>query len=181
VDSALDVEKNDQHGLDIAANLTRFFRARWIWRLLLRRLLLSLGVIIIHPCFITGYDAGDEDGVVSDLLFGFPADRNAKCLLVVAQEAWRKSRRNASRGQIVRPNALNRPVWQSYYLTNIVNSLTTICMDSLANLCYVFRCCAFLRSSRTLIVIDRRSSVVGAFLPLKSFALAHVIISEGFL
>jgi hypothetical protein len=28
VDSALDVEKNDQHGLDIAANLTRFFRAR---------------------------------------------------------------------------------------------------------------------------------------------------------
>jgi hypothetical protein len=26
VDSAWDVEKNDQHGLDIAANLTRFFR-----------------------------------------------------------------------------------------------------------------------------------------------------------
>jgi hypothetical protein len=28
LDSALDVEKNDQHGLDIAANLTRFFRPR---------------------------------------------------------------------------------------------------------------------------------------------------------
>jgi hypothetical protein len=28
VDSALDVEKNDQHGLDIAAKLTRFFRLR---------------------------------------------------------------------------------------------------------------------------------------------------------
>jgi len=26
VDYALDVEKNDQHGLDIAANLTRYFR-----------------------------------------------------------------------------------------------------------------------------------------------------------
>jgi hypothetical protein len=28
VDNAMDVEKNDQHGLDIAANLTRFFRPR---------------------------------------------------------------------------------------------------------------------------------------------------------
>jgi hypothetical protein len=28
VDSALDVRKNDQHGLDIAVNLTRFFRPR---------------------------------------------------------------------------------------------------------------------------------------------------------
>ena len=27
VDNSLDVEKNDQHGLDIAANLTRFFSA----------------------------------------------------------------------------------------------------------------------------------------------------------
>jgi len=26
VDNALDVEKNDQHGLDISANMTRFFR-----------------------------------------------------------------------------------------------------------------------------------------------------------
>jgi hypothetical protein len=28
VDNALDVEKNNQQGLDIAANLTRFFRVR---------------------------------------------------------------------------------------------------------------------------------------------------------
>jgi hypothetical protein len=28
VDNALDVGKNDQHGLDIAANLTRFFQPR---------------------------------------------------------------------------------------------------------------------------------------------------------
>jgi len=28
VDNALDVEKNDQHGLDIAVNLTCFFRPR---------------------------------------------------------------------------------------------------------------------------------------------------------
>jgi hypothetical protein len=28
VENALGVEKNDQHGLDIAANLTRFFRLR---------------------------------------------------------------------------------------------------------------------------------------------------------
>jgi hypothetical protein len=28
VDNSLDVEKNDQHGLDIAANLTCFFRPR---------------------------------------------------------------------------------------------------------------------------------------------------------
>jgi hypothetical protein len=28
VDNSSDVEKNDQHGLDIAANLTRFFRLK---------------------------------------------------------------------------------------------------------------------------------------------------------
>jgi hypothetical protein len=99
--------------------LTRFFRPRWIWRLPLRQLLLSLRVITIHPCFITGYDIGDEGGVVSGLLFEFPEDRNAKGLLVVAQQSWHKSRRNASHVQIVRRNALNGPVWQSYYLTNI--------------------------------------------------------------
>ena len=165
VDNVLDVGKNDQHGLDIAANLTRFFRPRWIWRLPLRRLLLSLRVITIHPCFITGYDIGDKVGVVSGLLFEFPADRNAKGLLVVAQQSWHKSRRNASHVQIVRQNALNGPVWQSCYLTNIVDSLPTIFKDSLANFCYVFRCCACRRSSRTLIVVDRRSFVLEAFVP----------------
>jgi len=111
--------KNDQHGLGIAANLTRFFRPRWIWRLPLWRVLLSLRVITIHPCFITGYGIGNEVGVGCGL-FEFPADRNAKSLLVVAQQSWHKSVRNASHVQIVRQNALNGPVWQSYYLTNIV-------------------------------------------------------------
>jgi len=125
--------KNDQHRLDIAANLTRFFWPRWIWQLPLWRLLLSPWVITIHPCFIVGYDIGDEDG----LLFEFPADRNAKGLLVVAQHSWHKSRRNASHVQIVCQNALNGPVWQSYYLTNIVDSLPMICKDSFANFCNV--------------------------------------------
>jgi hypothetical protein len=44
-----------------------FFRPRWIWRLSLPRLLLSLCVITIHPCFITCYDIRDEVGVVSGL------------------------------------------------------------------------------------------------------------------
>jgi hypothetical protein len=40
----------------------------------------------MHPCFITGYDIGVEVGVVSGLLFEFPADRNAMDLLIVAQQ-----------------------------------------------------------------------------------------------
>jgi len=43
------------------------------------------------------------------------------------------------------------PVWQSYYLTNLVDSLPMICKDSLANFCYVFWCCAWRPSPRTLI------------------------------
>ena len=123
VDNALDIEKNNRYGHDIAANLTWFFQPRWIWRFPLWRLLLNFRVITIHPCFITSYDIGYEVGVVSGLLFEFPADRNAKGLLVVTQQSWHKSHRNASLVQIVRQNALNGPVWQSYYLTNIMDSL----------------------------------------------------------
>ena len=119
-----------------------FIRPRRIWRLPLRRLLLSLRVITIYPRFVTGYDIGDEGEVVCSLLFECPTDRNAKGLLVFAQQSWNKSRRNASHIQIVRQNALNGPIWQSYYLTDIVDSLPTICKDSLANVCYVFRCCS---------------------------------------
>jgi len=57
-------------------------------------------------------------------------------LLVVAQQSWHKSRRNASHVQIVRQNALNGP-YESYYLTNIADSLPTIYKDSLTNVCYV--------------------------------------------
>jgi hypothetical protein len=73
-------------------------------------MLLSLRVITIHPCFIMSYDIGDEVGVVSGLLFEFSADRNAKGLLVVAQQSWHISHRNASHVQIVCQNALNGPV-----------------------------------------------------------------------
>jgi hypothetical protein len=86
VDSAFDVKENDQHGLDITANLTRFFQPWCIWLLPLRQLLLSVRVITINPCSITGYDIGDEVGVVSGLSFEFPADRNTMGLLVVAQQ-----------------------------------------------------------------------------------------------
>jgi len=157
----LGCQKNDQHGLDIAANLTHFFRLWWIWLLPM----LSLRVITVHPCFITGYDIGDEVGVISGLLFEFPEDRNAKGLLVVVQQSWHKSRRNASHVQIVCQNALYSPVWQSYYLTNIMDSFPTICKDSLMSFCYVFRCCACGRSSRKLIIVDRRSSVLEVFVP----------------
>jgi len=126
------MSRKDQHGLDIAANLTSFLRPRRMWRLTLRWLLLSLRVMTIHPCFITVYDIGDKVGVVSGLLFQFPADRNAKGLPVVAQQSWHKSRRSASHVQIVCQNALNGPVWRPYYLTNIVDSLPAICKDSLA-------------------------------------------------
>jgi len=68
VDNAFDVGKNDQHELDIAANLTSFFfRPRWIWQLPLRWLLLSLRFITIQPCFFIGYNIGDEVGVISGL------------------------------------------------------------------------------------------------------------------
>jgi hypothetical protein len=62
---------------------------------------------------------------------------------------------NASPVQIVHQNALNGPVWQSYYLTNIMVSFPMICKDSLMNFCYVFQCCACWQSSRMLIVMDR--------------------------
>jgi len=124
----------------------------------------------MHLCFVNGYDVGDEVGVVSGLLFEFPTDRNAMGLLVVAQQSWHKSRRNASLVQIIPQNALNVPVWQSYYLTNIVDNLPTIYKDSLANVYYVFRCCACRRSSRMLIVAARPSSVLEAFVcTIKSF------------
>jgi hypothetical protein len=179
VESSLDVLKKDQHGLDIAVNLMCFLRPRWIWRFPLRRLLLCLRVITIHPCFITGYDTADEVGVVSGLLFEFPADRNSMVLLIVAQQSWHKFRRNATRVQIVRQNSSDSPVWQSYYLTNILDS-------SPARI-----------ASRTfamfsgVVLVDGRpehssSSTEVRHTPKrlyhkKSFALAHYIISDGFL
>jgi hypothetical protein len=143
VDNSLDVEKSDQHGLDIAVNLTCFFRPWWIWQLPLR-LLLILRVITIHPCFITSYDIGDEVGVVSGLLFKFPADRNVMGLLDVTQQSWHKFHGNTSDVQTVHQNGLNGPMWQSCYLTNIMDSSPTICKDSLANFCCFPLSCLFM-------------------------------------
>jgi hypothetical protein len=123
-------------------------------------MLLSLRAITIHPRFITDYDIGNEVGVVSDL-FEFSADRNAMSLLVVAQQSWHNVRRNASHVQIVRQNVLNGSARQSC-LTNIVDSSSTICKDSLANDC-CFPVLCLLRSSRTFIVVDRRSFVLEEF------------------
>jgi hypothetical protein len=183
MDNSSDVEKNDQYGLDIAANLTRFIWPWWIWRLPPWRLLLSLMIIIIHPCFITGYDIRDKVGVISGLLFEFPADRNAMGLLVVAHQSWQKFHRYASciSSSNCLPKCTEQSLMTNYYLTNIGDSSTTICNNSLANFCHVFQCCACQQSSRTLIVVNRCSSVLEVFVPSQSFALAHRIISEGFL
>jgi len=160
VDNALDVGKNDNMDLTLLRTWRAFFGRGEFGDFHCDDCCLVSRVITIHPCLITGYDIGDEVGVVSGLLFEFPADRNAKGFLVVAQQSWHKSCRNASHVQIVR---LDGPVWQSYYLTNIVDSLPTICKDRLANFCNVFRCSACRGSSRTLIVVDRLSSVFEAF------------------
>jgi len=45
---------------------------------------------------MTGYDTGDEVGVISGLLFEFPAGRITNGLLVIAQQSWHKSHRNVS-------------------------------------------------------------------------------------
>jgi len=76
-------KKKDQHVLGIAANLTRYFRPRWIWRLPLQRLLLSLRAITIHPCIITGYHIGDEVRVISG---EGPSDRCSAVLAQISQK-----------------------------------------------------------------------------------------------
>jgi len=43
--------------------------------------------------------------------------------------------------------------------------LPTIFKDSLANFCCVFWCCACRQSSRMLIVIERRLSILEVFIP----------------
>ena len=87
MDNVLDVENNYQHALEIAANLTQVNLATST-----EATAACLRVITMHPCFMTGYDTGDEVGVVSGFLFAFSADRNAMHFLVVAQQSWHKSR-----------------------------------------------------------------------------------------
>ena len=90
--------------------------------------------------------------------------------LVVAQLSWHKSGLNASHVQIVCQNALNGPVWQSCYITNIVGSLPTICKDSLAKFCYVS--CVVLVDRRP----ERSSSSTDVRPPLKCLYNKKVLL-----
>jgi hypothetical protein len=168
VDNSLNDEKKKRwtwtwHCCELDAHFSAM--VKWIWWLPLGLLLLSHRIITIHPCLFTSCDVGDEVGVVSGLLFEFPADRNVMGLLVIAQQSWHRFCRNASHVQIVCQNELNGPIWQSYYLTSIVDSSPMICKDSLANFRYVFQCHACRQSSRTLIVIGRHLPILEVFVP----------------
>jgi hypothetical protein len=87
---------------------------------------------------------------------------------------WPSGRRSAVLAQISQKcfsctNCLLKCVEHSYMTallsTNIVDNLPVFCKDGIANFCYVFRCCVCRRSSRRLIVVDRRSSVLEAYVP----------------
>ena len=65
----LECQKNDQHWLDVAANLACFFRLQRGRLLPLQRLLLCFRVIIIQPWFITSYDPGQEVRIMSNCFY----------------------------------------------------------------------------------------------------------------
>jgi len=88
-----------------------------------------------------------------------PSGRRSKILAQISQKCVSCSN--------YPPKCVERSLWQLDYLTNIVDSLPTICKDSHANFCYVFRCCACWPSSRTLIDVDRHSSVLEKSAPQK--------------
>jgi hypothetical protein len=66
-----------------------------------------------------------------------------------------------------------------YDCTNFLGFSSTICNNSLLHFREVIQCCACRQSSRTLI-IDRRSSILKAFVPQKSFTLTHSIPTKCF-
>ena len=161
------VEKNDQHGLNIAANLTRIFRPRWTWRLPLRRLLLSLSVKTTHPCFITGYDV-----MILDMKLG----PSLACCLSPMQikTRWVFWLSPSSLGTNLAEMRLmfklsTKMRWTVPYDSPTISQTSWIvCLRSarIASRTFaVFRCCACRRSSRTLIVVDRGSSILQAFVP----------------
>ena len=150
VDNALDVKKNDQHGLYIAVNLMCFFWPLWIWRLPLWQLLLSLRVIthVLSPVMILEMKLGSSlacclGSLQTETRRAFWSSLNSLGTNLTEMHLTFKLSAIMS---------WNDPVWQSWYLTNIVDCLPMICKYSLANFCNVFQCCACRRSSRTLIV-----------------------------
>jgi hypothetical protein len=129
-------------------------------------------VITIHLCFTTRCNTGDEVGVVSGLLFEFPANRNAMGLLVVAQQSWHKFSRNASHVQIVCQNALNGPYGSPTILqTSWIFRLRSTRINSRT----------FALFSGAVFVDGRRQTFVRPWsvCNINGFALAHGIISEG--
>ena len=74
---------------------------------------------------------------------------------------------------------MNCPVWL-FYLTNVTDYSSMICMDSITNICYGFLCSACWQSSRILIIVDRMFLHPWSVSTRKSF-VAHHIISKGFL
>jgi len=95
------VQKKDQHCLDVAANLARFFQSRRRWRLPLRRLLLCFWVIIVQPCFITSYDPGQEVRIMSNCFLQLGAHLNPMVSLVIVQETRNKLCCNSSHVQFI--------------------------------------------------------------------------------
>ena len=144
--------------------MMRFFRPRWIWLLPLRRLLLSLRVITIHPCLITGYGIGDEVGVISGLLFEFPADRNTKGLWSSLSSLGT----NLAEMRLMFKLSAKMRWMVPYDSPTISQTSWIVCLRSarIASRTFaVFQCCACQRLSRMLIVVNRCSSVLEAFVP----------------
>jgi hypothetical protein len=114
---------------------------------------------------------------MSGLMSKFPANRNVIGLVVVIQQSWHTFCRNAC-VQIVLQNALNSPIWQSYYLTNIVDSSLRSARTASRTLAVFWCACRW--SFKTPIVVDRRLSVLEVFYH-KKFCFGSWHISEGFL
>lgn len=52
-----------------------FFQLQWIWQFSLQWLLFSLKIVTLHPWIITGYDIGNEVGIISDLLSSIQTEK----------------------------------------------------------------------------------------------------------
>ena len=95
------VKKNDQHFLEVAVNLVRFFRSWRGRRLPLRRLLLCFWVITVQPCFITSYDRGQEVRITSNCSLQLGAHLDQMVSLIIVQEMRNKLCCNSTHVQFI--------------------------------------------------------------------------------
>ena len=102
MNNSSNVQKNDQHWLDVAVNFAHFFRSRRGWRLPLQRLLLCFRVITIYPWFMTSYDPGQEVRIMSNCFLQLGAHLNPMVSLVIVQETRNKLCCNSSHVQFLR-------------------------------------------------------------------------------